>query len=292
MSITTLYTLRTLRTRIQYGIIALACLVVMALFSACAGVAGTSGSNGLTLTGSIQSVNTANHSVTISVSGQTYTISGLSDQQAQALQSQVGKVYMLQVTQNGNTYTINTGTNPQADTNATPGVTTTNTNSSSNTSPFEAGSIEFIGKVQSVNGSNVVIAMPDGHTPTITTNSQTDLSDMNGQQPAVGQMLKVTATANSDGTFTAQKLGLTDSSDQADQNTVTYQGVTSNAVGSDNVIHFTVGTTSYSFPLNSSTDLGDFNNNAQSIAANQSVEVEVLFTGTTGSVTKVSNPNN
>lgn len=281
----------TLRTRVQYGIIALACLLLMALFSACAGVAGANGSNGLTLTGSIQSVSSTNHSVTISVNGQTYTISGLSDPQVQALQSQVGKVYALQVTQNGNSYTINTGTNPQVETNATPGVTST-TNNNNNTASFEAGSIEFVGKVQSVNGSSIIIAMPDGHTPTITTNSQTDLSDMNNSQPAVGQILKVTATANSDGSFTAQKLGIADSGDLADQNTVTYQGVTSSAVGSDNVIHFTVGTTSYSFPLNSNTDLGDFNNSAQSIGVNQSVEVEVVFTGTSGSVTKVSNPNN
>lgn len=284
----------TIRTRVQYGIVVLACLLLMVLFSACAGVAGTgssNGPNGLTLTGSIQSVSTANHSVTVGVNGQTYTINGLSDQQVQALQNQVGKVYTLQVTQNGNTYTINTGTNPQEDTNATPGVTTT-TNNTNNTSPFEAGSIKFVGKVQSVNGSNVVIAMPDGHTPTITTNSQTDLSDMNGSQPAVGQMLKVTATANNDGSFTAAKLGIADSGDLANQNTVTYQGVTTSSVGSNNIIHFTVGTTSYSFPLNSNSDLGDFNNNAQSINTNQSVKVEVLFTGTSGSVTKVSNPNN
>ncbi len=281
----------TLRTRVQHGIIALACILLMALFSACAGVAGTNGSSGLTLTGSIQSVSSANHSVTISVNGQTYTISGLSDQQVQALQSQVGKVYALQVTQNGNSYTINTGTNPQVDTNATPGVTTTNGNNNNNMASFEAGSIDFVGKVQSVNGSNVIIAMPDGHTPTITTNSQTDLSDMNNSQPAVGQILKVTATANNDGSFTAQKLGIADSGDLADQNTVTYQGVTSSAVGSDNVIHFTVGTTSYSFPLNSNTDLGNFNDSAQSIGTNQNVEVDVVFTGTSGSVTKVSNPN-
>src|SRR5579875_2587063 len=271
----------TLRTRLQYGIMILACLVVMGLFSACAGVAG-SGSNGnsLTLTGSVQSVSAANHSVTINVNGQLYTISGLSDQEVQALQGQIGKVYSIQVTQNGNSYTLTTGTEPQEEVNATPGVTTTTNN---NNTAFEAGTIEFVGKVQNVNGSNVAILMPDGHTLTAIVNAQTDLSDMNGSSPSNGQMLKVTATANSDGTFTAQKLGIADSGDLADANTVTYQGMTTSAVGSDNVLHFTVG---------NGADLGDFNNNAQSIGANQSVKVEVLFNGTSGSVTKVSNPNN
>jgi hypothetical protein len=281
----------TLRTRLQYGIIVLACLLVMGLFSACAGVAG-SGSNGnsLTLTGSVQSVSAANHSVTINVNGQLYTISGLSDQEVQALQSQVGKVYSIQVTQNGSSYTIATGTEPQEEVNATPGVTTT-TNNNNNT-PFEAGTIEFVGKVQNVNGSNVTLLMPDGHTLTAIVNAQTDLSDMNGASPSSGQMLKVKATANSDGTFTAQKLGIADSGDLADANTVTYQGVTTSAVGSDNVLHFTVGTMSFAFPIGNGADLGDFNNNVQSIGANQSVKVEVLFNGTSGSVTKVSNANN
>jgi hypothetical protein len=266
----------------------LACLLVMGLFSACAGVAGSNG-NSLTLTGSVQSVNTANHSVMINVNGQLYTISGLSDQEVQALQSQIGKVYSIQVTQNGNSYEITTGTEPQEEVNATPGVTTTTNN---NNTTFEPGTIEFVGKVQNVNGSNVALLMPDGHTLTVNVNAQTDLSDMKGASPSSGQTLKVKATANSDGSFTAQKLGVADSGDLADANTVTYQGVTTSAVGSDNVLHFTVGTMSFAFPISSGADLGDFNNNAQSIGANQSVKVDVLFNGTNGSVTKVSNANN
>jgi hypothetical protein len=74
-------------------------------------------------------------------------------------------------------------------------------------------------------------------------------------------------------------------------NTVDYQGVTTSAVGSDRVIHFGVGSKSYSFSIGSTADLSDFNNNAQAVQANQSVKVEVLFSGSTGTVVKVSNAN-
>jgi hypothetical protein len=57
------------------------------------------------------------------------------------------------------------------------------------------------------------------------------------------------------------------------------------------VIHFAVGNKGFSYAIGSNADLGDFNGNAQSIANNASVKVEVTFNGATGSVTKVSNAN-
>jgi hypothetical protein len=282
--------------RIQLGLVCLVCLFVMALLSACAGVAGTTGNSTASITGSIQSVSAANHTVTINVNGQTYTIGGLSDQQVQALQSQVGKVYTVQVTQNGSAYTITAGTDPQLDENGTPGVNETPNNNQGNNGqnngPIEPGSIQFIGKVQNVNNTSLTVIMPDGQALTMTiVNGLTDVSDLKGNQLAVGQLLKVTATANTDGSFNATKLGLTDNGDLQNQNTVQYQGVTTSAVGSDHVIHFNVGNKSFSFPISANADLSDFNNNALAIGANQSVKVKVVFTGTSGSAIKVSNNN-
>jgi hypothetical protein len=98
----------------------------------------------------------------------------------------------------------------------------------------------------------------------------------------------VESVANSDGSLTASKVSSADVNDQ-DQNVVTYQGVTTSAVGSDRVIHFKVGNQSYSFAIASNADLGDFNNNAQSIGNNQSVKLDVAFQGSNGIVQKVSN---
>jgi hypothetical protein len=56
-------------------VVGVAALVVMIMFTACAGV-GTSASNGLTnltFSGSVVSVDAANHSVTFNVNGQTKT---------------------------------------------------------------------------------------------------------------------------------------------------------------------------------------------------------------------------
>ncbi len=281
-----------LMQRIQIGFVCLASLFVMILFSACAGVAGVTstgtGSSTTTITGSIQSVNTTNHTVTLNVNGQQFTIGGLSDQQIAAIQSQVGKTYSIQVVQNGTSYTINSGTDPQEDVNGTPGVSTPESNGQS-----QQGSIQFVGKVQSANGSTLVVSLPNGQNITMNVvNGQTDLTDMNGAQPTVGQIVKVTVNANTDGSFTAEKVGIADSGDQASQNTVEYQGVTSSAVGSDNMIHFVVGNQTLSFQIGSGADLGDFNDSAQSIPANQAVKVTVVFNGSTGSVTKVSNASN
>ncbi len=281
--------------RFRMVIVCMAGLLLMALFTACAGVTTTNGT--VSITGKIQSVDVANGTVTLNVQGQSQpiVIKGLSSAQVSALQSQVGKTYTITATQNSDgSYQIAVNGNPVLSTPNTPeGIQTADTNETP--SAPEQGSISFIGKVQSVNSSSIVVSMPNGSTLSMNiVNGQTDLSDFNGSLPGANQLIKVDANSNSDGSFTATKLSATDSGDTSNStklNTVDFQGVTTSAVGSDGVIHFKVGNKSFSFTTNSNTDLGDFNNNAQSIQANQAVKVEVLFNGATGSVVKVSNAN-
>ncbi len=270
-------------------VVGMAIVALMALFSACAGV-GTNGSNGnLSLSGSVVSVNAQNHSVTLNINGQQKTISGLTDQEIAALQSQVNHVYSIQVTQNSDgSYEIVTGTNPtEQDTPETGGTPDTSETPVAN----QPGSINFTGKVLSVSNTSITVGLPDGSSLKMTiVNGQTDLSDFNNALPTVGQTITVEATANADGSFLASKLGQADSGDI--QNMVEFQGVTSSAVGTDHVIHFTVGNKPFSYTLGSTTDLSDFNGNAQSIGNGAHVKVEVTFNGTTGTVTQVSNANN
>lgn len=260
-------------------------LVMMVLTSACAGI---SGSNNV-VRGSISSVNAQNHTVTLNFNGQSITISGLTDQQVAQLQSQVGKTFSLQATQNSDgTYTIVAGSNITHE-DATPSANKTETpGSNDTTNAREPGNIQFIGSVQSVGNGSIVVKMPDGSSLSMSVNAQTENSDFNGAQPGVGQFIKVKATANTDGSFSATELKSTDNSDPQDKNTVEYQGITTSAVGSDGFIHFGVGNKSYSFHIGAGADLSDFNNNAQSISNNQAVKVKVVFQGATGSITKVS----
>jgi len=272
-------------------------LLLMALFTACAGVSTTNDT--VSITGTIQSVNVANGTVTLSVQGQSQpiVIKGLSSAQASALQSHVGKTYTITATQNSDgSYQINVGSNPvQSAPGAPEGIETPNGNETSGT-PVQ-GSISFIGKVQSVSSDNssIVVIMPDGSTlPMKIVNGQTDLKDFNGSLPSANQLIKVDANANSDGNFTATQLKTTDSGDTSNQtklNTVDFQGITTSSVGSDRVIHFKVGNKSYSFTIGSNADLSDFNNNAQSIQTNQAVKVKVQFNGATGTVVKVGSAN-
>jgi len=266
-------------------VVGIAALVLMIMFTACAGV-GTTNSNGLTnltLSGSVVSVDAANHSVTLSVNGQTRTIKNIPDNVISNLQGQVGKFYAIQVTQNSDgSYNIQSGTNVTPEANETP-------NSNETSSVNEPGSIDFIGNVQSVSSSNIVVKMVDGSTLSMSiVSGQTDLSKFNGAQPSVGQLIKVSATANN-ASFTATELKPTDSSDLQDQNTVTIQGVTTQVVGSDRVIHLTVGNRSFSYPIVSTAELKDFNGNAQSIVNGTPVKVTVQFNGTSGSALDVSN---
>lgn len=265
-------------------------LVLLVLFTACAGV-GTNGSP-TSITGTISSVNAANHSVTLSVSGQSYTINGLSDQEIQALQNQVGKTYTIRISQNSDgSYSITAGTNPTQEGDETPGVNETPSSNETPSTTGESDSISFTGPVQSTNSSSLTVKMPDGSSLTMAINAQTDQSDLKGTQLSAGQQVKVDAAANSGG-FTATKIKLADSSDQTDANTVEFQGKTTQAVGSDHILHFTVGSKAYSYAINSTADLGDFNGNVSSIASGTLVKVKVQFSGTTGSVVKVNNASN
>jgi hypothetical protein len=266
-------------------VVGIAALVLMVLFSACAGVGTTTPGGVTTLSGSVVSVDLNNHSVTLNVNGQTQTIKNIPNDVLTTLQSQVGKVYSIQVTKNSDgTYSIESGTNVTPEANET-------SNSNETPSVNEPGSIDFIGSVRSVNSSSIVVSMPDGSTLSMSiVSGQIDLSKFNGALPSVGQVIKVSTTANN-GSFTATDLKPTDSGDLQDQNKATYQGVTNQAVGSDRVLHFTVGNRSFNFAIASAAELKDFNGNAQSIANSTSVKVKVQFIGTSGSALDVSNNN-
>ena len=256
-------------------IVGIAVLVVMILFSACAGVA-----NGTSLSGSVVSVDSTNHTVTLSVNGQNTTIKNVPDNVITLLQSQVGKVYAFQVTQNSDgSYTIETGTNVTPE--AQEGSPEANQTSSAN----EPGSIQFIGNVTSSGNGSITVSTPDGSSLLMSVVSgQTDLGDFNAL-PGVNTRVKAEATWNNS-SFTATKLDVVKSDD--DPNQVKFQGVTTQAVSSDRVIHFTVGNKSFSFTIASNADLGDFNGNTQSIGNGVTVKVTVEYNGSTATVTKVS----
>ncbi|HLJ35980.1 MAG TPA: DUF5666 domain-containing protein [Ktedonobacteraceae bacterium] len=285
--------------RVQTIVLGIIGVVLMVLFSACSGVVGNGGpGTSYKITGQVQTTSSASHSVTLTVNGQSITITGLTDQELAALQPQVGKTYTIIATQNSDgSYTISSNSTPVVTVGGTTGIETDTpeANQTPDQSPTGnvQGSIQFIGKVQSVSSSSITVAMPNGTNVTMSiVNGQTDMSDFNGALPSNGQLIKAEANANTDGSYTATKLGVTDSGDVQDQNVVTFQGTTTSAVGSDNIIHFTVGSKSYSYAIGSGADLGDFNNSAQSIGNNQAVKLDVTFNGATGTVTKVSNANN
>jgi len=266
-------------------VVGIAALVLMVLFTACAGVGTTTtgGGTNLNVSGSVVSVDPVNHSVILSFNGQRITINGLTNDQVAFLQSQIGKGFSIQVTQNSNgTYNIENGTNLQAD--ETPEANET-PNSNETPNANEPGSVEFIGNVTSSGNGSIVVSMPNGSSLSMSTNG-TNLEDFNGSLPGTGTRVSVEATANTDGSFTATKIKSVDSSD--DPNQVKFQGVTTQSVGADRVIHFAVGNKSYSFTIPSTADLSDFGGNALSIASGVTVKVTVEYNGTAGTVTKVS----
>lgn len=275
----------------------------MVLITACAGV-----SSAQNLSGTLASVDAQHHSIMLNASGHSYTINGLTDQEVAALQAEEGKIssVSIQATQNSDgsytivsgqnslTFTFTTGTSITVVGNGTP-VTSSTPGASGivgSSGTVEPGSISFTGMVQSVNSTSIVVNLPDGSTlPMTMVNGQTDLSKFNGSLPSVGQLIKVDATANTDGSFVASKLSPSDSGDLKDQNTVDYQGVTTQAVGTDNVIHFRIGNRDFSFTIfPGATKLDDFDNNVQSIGSNMSVKVTVRFQGATGNVQEVKKP--
>jgi Domain of unknown function (DUF5666) len=271
---------------IRRSIVGIAALVVMVLFSACAGVGTNAGASTLNMSGSVVSVDTQHNSVTVSVNGQTKTINNVPSNVLTALQGQVGKIYAFQVTQNSDgSYNIVSGTNVTPEANE--GITPETNNETPGVN--EPGNIQFIGNIRSSSNGSIVVSMPDGSSLSMSTNAQTDLGDFNNTLPGVNTRVKVEANANTDGSFTATKIGNVDSSD--DPTMVKFQGVTSQAVGSDRVIHFTVGNKSFSFPIASNADLTDFNGNAQSIQSGVHVKMTVQFSGTGGSVIDLGNSN-
>lgn len=283
--------------QVRVLIVGVCSLFIVVLLSACQGVvttpngsysSGTVTSGNSTITGQIQAVNAQAHSVTLLVNGQQFTISGLTDQQIATVQSQVNKTYSFQVTESGkNAYTINQNTQPQEANNNTSAPI-----SNQNGAPAP-GSIEFAGKVQSVNGSSFVVNTPDGQSLTVNiVNGQTDTSDLDGMQLRSGQIIKVKAFTDQNGNFVASKVGIEKLEDQQkDLFTAQYQGMTTSAVGTSDQVSFKVGHKSYSFPIGTGADLKDFNYNAQSIGNNIAVKVKVTFNGTNGTVTDISNPN-
>ena len=244
-----------------------------------------------TLTGSIVSVNASNGVVVMNVNGQQDTIKNVPANVIQALQNQglVGKFYTVQVTPNGDgSFSLVSGNSVTLDNNeGTPITSNTQIVSSSNTqTPITVnapGSMIFYGIVQSEGNNNLVVTMPTGGTLSFTTNSSTDLADWNNALPNVGIHVKVVVNANSDGSFTATKVGNVDSSQNTTQ--AQYAGVTTSAVGSDHVLHLRIGNKSFSFPIASGTDLSAFNG---SIPSGATVSVTVQFNGSTGTVISVS----
>ncbi|MDQ6661329.1 MAG: hypothetical protein M3Z24_10230 [Chloroflexota bacterium] len=289
------------RQHLQGMFIGIVGLALMALFTACAGVNGSGTVTGtgtgtpLKITGQVQTTSSASHSVTLTYNGQQYTITGLSDQQVAMLQARLNKIFTISATQNSdNSYTITNGTAP-VDDEGTPNVPqgveteTSNTNNTNDNGVNEPGSINFIGRVQSSSSTSLIASTPDGRTLTMKiVSGQTNLGD-NNVLPANGQLVKVEATANTDGSFTATKVKAADNGDIQNQSEADYQGVATRTVGSDNVLHFKVGNRSYSFAIASGADLGDFNGNAHSINANQPIKVKVTFQNGSGTVQKVSN---
>ena len=269
-------------------VISIAILVVMVLFSACSGL----GNGQSTLTGSIVSVNASTGTVVISVGGQQDTITHVPASAIQFLQNQglVGKTYTVQVTTNSDgTFSIVGGSNfTLSNTEGTPTTneTTTTNETPTNETPTanEPGTLQFYGTVQSAGSNSLVVTMPGGGTLSFTTNGATDLKDWNNGLPSVGTQVKVEVTANTDGSFTATKVGNVDSANNNTQ--AQYTGVTTAAVGSDHVLHFTVGNKSFSFPIASNTDLSAFNG---SIPSGAHISVTVQFNGSTGSVIQVGN---
>lgn len=272
---------------VRHIVISVAVLVVMVLFSAC-----STGSNGqTTLTGSI--VSASNGTVVLNVGGQQDTIKNVPANIIQTLQSQglVGKFYTVTVTTNSDgSFSIVSGTNFNPDNNeGTPTTGETSTpdqTSTPETGTNAPGSMTFYGHVQSQGSNSLVVTMPTGGTLAFTTNSSTDLADWNNGLPSVGTLVKVVVNANSDGSFTATKVGNVDQNNNSTQ--AQYTGVTTAAAGSGQVLRFKVGNQSFSFPIASGTDLSAFNG---SIPSNATVSVTVQFNGSNGSVIQVGNSN-
>jgi len=285
--------------RVRWVIVCASSLFVMLLFTACSGAVGNGTSSG-TITGSVLSVNQANHSATVSVNGQQFTINGLNGQQVSQIQGAVGKTWSFQVSGNNGSYELSSGTDPQENDNGTPEANVTpeanetpDANETPNANVSEPASLSYSGIVQSVNASSIAVKMPNGDILSMSISNLTDRGDFGTALPTVGQKVKVEATANADGSFTAAKLdmvGTDEQNDPSELNKLDIQGVTTSAVGSDKVLHIKAGSKTFAVTLAPTTQVEDFTN-AQSIASGQHVKVEILFNGATASVVKVQSGN-
>lgn len=173
---------------------------------------------------------------------------------------------------------------------ATQASSTTAQPSTTTSSPvaFKAGGISFISSVKSITNSSLVMSAPDGQTYTLAITAQTDRSAFGGSLPTSGASVNMDAIVNPDGSFTATTLKPAVPGDP-DLNVIAYTGITTSAVGTDRLLHFTVGTKSYTFTIPTTAVLSDFGGNAQAIGANASVKVKVLFPAKT--VVSVGNAN-
>src|ERR1700730_1325882 len=134
---------------LRHVVISIAILVVMVVFSACSSL----GNGQITLTGSIVSVNASTGTVVVSVGNQQQTIKNVPANVIQLLQSQVGKIYSVQVTTNSDgSFSIVSGSTPILSNNE--GTPTTNDTPTTETPTANApGSMTFFGSVQSA-GNN------------------------------------------------------------------------------------------------------------------------------------------
>ena len=289
-------------SRVRMAIVILFSACAILLFAACEGVS-SSANGALTVSGKILSVNSSAGSVTVqgNVNGQqqTVTIGGLTAQELSTLQSHVNSNYAFQVTQNGNNYTLTTNTEPVSQDGATPENTTTSsttpeatTDTNTNTGGNAQGNISLTAKIQSATNTSLVVLLPDGRPLTMSLTPNTDRHDFTGPFNQ-GQVLKVKAITNPDGSLQASELKNA-STDQGDQNNdlnkVSFQGITTNTVGSDNLLHFKVGNQNYTASIINTTELKNLNN-AQSIGNNQVVKVDVIFNGSTANAVKVEMAN-
>lgn len=284
--------------RVRLLVVCVCSLFVILLFAACGSIAGTTGSGAATgtgsasITGQVVSVNATTHSVVVNVNGQQYTVSGLSDQEISQLQGALNKTWSFQVTGGNGSYTVSSGTTPQEQDNATPQANVTpENNGNQGTGAPAQGSITFIGAVQAVNPSSLSVKMPNGDTLPLSISSLTDRGDFGTGLPSNGQLVKVDAITNPDGSFTAKSLDVVKPDDQANPtklNTVDLQGVTTSAVGSNGVINFKVGNKSYSFTISPTTQVKDFVS-AQAIGSGQTVKVTVLYNNGSSNLLEVKN---
>ncbi|HET9919979.1 MAG TPA: hypothetical protein VFQ30_09090 [Ktedonobacteraceae bacterium] len=184
----------------------------------------------------------------------------------------------------GNTGQSGPGTTGSAaTTTATTPVSTTATQPATSTAlpvGFKAGGISFIGPVKSINSSSLVMSAPNGQTYTLAINAQTDRSAYGASLPTVGSSVDMDSAINPDGSFTATILKPAQAGDP-DLHNIAYTGITTSAVGADRVLHFTVGTKSYTFTIPATADLSDYSGNAQAIGNNAAVKVKIQYPANT-----------